>query len=101
MAAGVWSVSGGPVRFGELRQAVEGMSGKVLADTLRDLERDGIVTRTADDEVPPRVEYELTALCRTLREPLTALGRWAETYTGDVMSARESYDGRVTPAPFT
>jgi DNA-binding HxlR family transcriptional regulator len=97
----VIALSGGPVRFGELRQAVDGISGKVLADTLRDLERDGIVARTAYNEMPPRVEYELTALGRTLREPLTALGRWAETYIEDVMSARESYDRRVTPAAFT
>ena len=97
----VIALSGGPLRFGELRQAVDGISGKVLADTLRDLERDGIVDRTAYDEMPPRVEYELTALGQTLREPLTALGRWAEEYIEDVMSARESYDRRVTPAAFT
>ncbi|MCX6497510.1 MAG: helix-turn-helix domain-containing protein [Arthrobacter sp.] len=57
---------------------MDGISGKVLADTLRDLERDGIVDRTAYDQMPPRVEYELTALGSTLREPLAALGRWAE-----------------------
>ena len=70
----VIALSGGPLRFGELRQAVDGISGKVLADTLRDLERDGIVERTAYDEMPPRVEYGLTALGQALREPLTALG---------------------------
>lgn len=97
----VIALSGGPLRFGELRQAVDGISGKVLADTLRDLERDGIVARTAYDEMPPRVEYQLTALGRTLREPLAALGRWAETYMGDVMSARESYDKRPAPGALT
>ncbi len=97
----VIALSGGPLRFGELRQAVDGISGKVLADTLRDLERDGIVDRTAYDEMPPRVEYELTALGRTLREPLTALGRWAEKYIEDVMSARESYDNRLAPVALT
>ena len=97
----VIALSGGPLRFGELRQAVDGISGKVLADTLRDLERDGIVDRTAYDEMPPRVEYELTTLGRTLREPLTALGRWAEKYIEDVMSARESYDKRLTPGALT
>ena len=61
------ALSGGPLRFGELRDAVDGISGKVLADTLRDLERDGIVERTAYDEMPPRVEYELTTLGQTLR----------------------------------
>ena len=97
----VIALSGGPLRFGELRQAVDGISGKVLADTLRDLERDGIVDRTSYDEMPPRVEYELTTLGRTLREPLTALGRWAEKYIEDVMSARESYDKRLTPGALT
>ena len=97
----VIALSGGPLRFGELREAVDGISGKVLADTLRDLERDGIVDRTAYDEMPPRVEYELTALGRTLREPLTALGRWAEEYIEDVMSARESYDNRLAPGALT
>lgn len=93
----VIALSGGPLRFGELRQAVNGISGKVLADTLRDLERDGIVDRTVYDQMPPRVEYQLTALGRTLREPLTALGQWAEKYIEDVMSARDSYDNRPAP----
>ena len=90
----VIALSGGPLRFGELRQAVDGISGKVLADTLRDLERDGIVDRTAYDQMPPRVEYQLTALGRTLHEPLAALGRWAEKHIEDVMSARDSYDNQ-------
>lgn len=91
------ALSGGPLRFGELRDAVDGVSGKVLADTLRDLERDGIVERTAYDEMPPRVEYELTTLGQTLREPLSALGRWAEQHIEAVLSARESYDNRADP----
>lgn len=91
------ALSSGPLRFGELRDAVDGISGKVLADTLRDLERDGIVERRAYDEVPPRVEYELTSLGQTLREPLTALGRWAEQHIEDVLSARDSYDNRIIP----
>ena len=93
----VIALSGGSLRFGELRQAVDGISGKVLADTLRDLERDGIVDRTAYDQMPPHVEYELSALGRTLREPLTALGQWAEKHIADVMSARDSYDNRLAP----
>lgn len=88
----VIALSGGPQRFGAIRQDVGGISGKVLADTLRDLERDGILTRTAYDEMPPRVEYELTSLGHTLREPLTALGRWAEHHIEEVLSARSSYD---------
>ena|SRR5688572_102610 len=88
----VIALSGGPLRFGELRQTVDGISGKVLAETLRDLERDGILKRTAYDEMPPRVEYELTALGRTLRDPLTALGRWAEEHIEEVVEARQAYD---------
>ena len=90
----VIALSGGSLRFGELREAVDGISGKVLADTLRDLERDGIVTRTAFDEMPPRVDYALTPLGETLREPLTALGRWAESHIEEVQTARETYDDR-------
>ena len=88
----VIALSGEPMRFGELRQAVDGISGKVLADTLRDLERDGILTRTAYDQMPPRVDYELTALGRTLQEPLTALARWAEAHVEEVETARAEYD---------
>jgi DNA-binding HxlR family transcriptional regulator len=95
------ALSGGPLRFGELREAVDGISGKVLADTLRDLERDGIVDRTAYDEMPPRVEYAVTALGQTLRVPLTALGHWAEQHIEDVLSARESYDNRTAPSALT
>jgi DNA-binding HxlR family transcriptional regulator len=83
------------LRFGELRTVVDGISGKVLTDTLRDLERDGLVERRAYAEVPPRVEYELTALGRTLHEPLLALSRWAEEYIADVLVARETYDARL------
>ncbi|MCI2957035.1 helix-turn-helix transcriptional regulator [Agromyces atrinae] len=88
----VIALSAGPLRFGEVRSAVNGISGKVLADTLRDLERDGIIMRTAYDQMPPRVDYELTPLGRTLREPLTALARWAESHIEEVISAREEYD---------
>lgn len=88
----VITLSDGPARFGTIRQAVGGISAKVLSATLRDLERDGVLTRTAFDEMPPRVEYELTALGQTLREPLTALGRWAEQHIAEVIDARESFD---------
>lgn len=91
----VIALSDGPLRFKAIRQTVEGISGKVLAETLRDLERDGIVSRTAYDEMPPRVDYELTALGQTLREPLAALGRWAEDHIHKVIEARDSYDQRA------
>src|SRR5918999_6412286 len=74
----VIALSAGPMRFRDLRTGVDGISAKVLTETLRDLERDGLVTRHVYGEVPPRVEYELTPLGRTLHEPLLALSRWAE-----------------------
>ncbi|GAB3763804.1 winged helix-turn-helix transcriptional regulator [Microlunatus parietis] len=91
----VIALSDGPLRFGELRDTVQGISGKVLADTLRDLERDGIVERIAYNEMPPRVEYELTDLGRTLHEPLGALGRWAEQHIEQVLQARETFDRQL------
>ncbi|WP_169730996.1 winged helix-turn-helix transcriptional regulator [Lentzea kentuckyensis] len=83
---------GDGLRFRDLRVVVEGISAKVLTETLRDLERDGIVARREYAEMPPRVEYELTDLGRTLHVPLQALGLWAEEHTAEVLAARESYD---------
>jgi DNA-binding HxlR family transcriptional regulator len=88
----VIALSTGRMRFGVLRNTVQGISPKVLTDTLRDLERDGLVARYAYAEIPPRVEYELTALGRTLHTPLHALGRWAEENIPEVLAAREAYD---------
>lgn len=88
----VITLSDGPARFGVIREKVGGISGKVLAATLRDLERDGVLTRTAYDEMPPRVEYELTPLGLTLREPLTVLGMWAEQHIEEVLDARDAFD---------
>jgi DNA-binding HxlR family transcriptional regulator len=83
---------GNGLRFRDLRTVVEGISAKVLTETLRDLERDGLVARYEYAEMPPRVEYELTALGRTLHAPLQALGRCAEEHTAEVLAAREAYD---------
>ncbi|HSF97503.1 MAG TPA: helix-turn-helix domain-containing protein [Ornithinibacter sp.] len=94
----VIALDAGPLRFGELREAVDGISGKVLTETLRDLERDGVLSRTMYNEMPPRVEYELTPLGQTLRQPLTALGRWAEEHIEDVLRAREDYDQGTGPS---
>lgn len=84
----------GPLRFGDIRSALEGISGKVLTDPLRDLERDGMLIRQAYGEVPPRVEYELTPLGRTLIDPLNVLCRWAEQHIPEVLAARDTYDAR-------
>ena len=91
----VIALSNGPRRFGAIRDNVGGISGKVLSETLRDLERDGILTRTSYDQMPPRVEYELTPLGMTLREPLAALGLWAENHIEEVLDARDAYDRRL------
>lgn len=84
----------GPRRFGEIRAALDGISAKVLTDTLRALEEDGIVTRQVFAEVPPRVEYQLTDLGQTLHAPLDALRLWAETHIPEVLSARAAYAAR-------
>jgi DNA-binding HxlR family transcriptional regulator len=81
----------GPRRFGEIRDAM-GITGKVLTQTLRTLERDGLITRTAYPEIPPRVEYALTPLGRTLSEPLAAIRDWAETHVHDIVRARLLFD---------
>ena len=68
--------NGGPLRFSRLKERVEGVSQKVLTQTLRTLERDGLVTRTLYPQVPPRVEYEITALGRDLLKQVLPLWRW-------------------------
>src|SRR3954470_347291 len=80
------------MRFNELRHSIGGISQRMLTLTLRNLERDGLVTRTVFPEIPPRVEYELTELGRTLTEPLDALWQWASEHQHDVSIARQRYD---------
>ena len=84
----------GALRFGELRQAVGGISQKMLTTTLRGLERDGFVTRTMTPTIPPRVDYELTALGRSLLEPVRTLGDWARANIAEVKDARRRFDAR-------
>jgi len=85
----------GPRRFSDLQRGIEGISQKMLTQTLRALERDGLIKRTVYAEVPPRVEYELTTLGKTLCEPIAAIRDWAERFIADVTAAQESYDGRM------
>lgn len=91
----VGALADGPLRFGEIARRVDGVSQKMLTQTLRTLERDGLVTRTQFPEIPPRVEYELTDAGRSLQGPLKALEDWAVTHLGAVESARERYDAAV------
>jgi DNA-binding HxlR family transcriptional regulator len=85
----------GPLRFGHVRSAIGGVAPKVLTQTLRRLERDGIVTRKAFVEIPPRVEYELTPLGRSLEKPIREIASWAEGNLTRIERARERYDRRV------
>jgi len=82
----------GSVRFSELRRRIEGVSQKMLTQTLRGLERDGIVHRIAHPGVPVRVECTLTEAGRTLREPLRALEEWSIANLGGVSASQEAYD---------
>ncbi|MET9701131.1 helix-turn-helix domain-containing protein [Streptomyces sp. NPDC006529] len=79
-------------RFSELRREVGGVSEKMLAQTLRTLERDGFVLRVAQPVIPPRVDYSLTPLGREAAEQVWALARWTERSTGAVQAARAAYD---------
>jgi DNA-binding HxlR family transcriptional regulator len=90
----VSALAGGPRRHGQLRTRVAGVSQKMLTQTLRELERDGLVTRTVTPTVPVRVDYELTALGRTLVPVLGALKDWSETHIEQVLAAREAFDNR-------
>jgi DNA-binding HxlR family transcriptional regulator len=82
----------GDARFSELRRRIEGVSQKMLTQTLRGLERDGLVRRTVHPEVPVRVEYALTDAGRTLLEPLGALQQWAIEHLSDVSASQDAYD---------
>jgi DNA-binding HxlR family transcriptional regulator len=91
-----WSVliimllSDGPRRFNEIKRMVGGISQRMLTLTLRGLERDGLVTRTVFPTIPPRVDYELTDLGRSL--PVMALGLWARQHQSDIAAARLRFD---------
>jgi DNA-binding HxlR family transcriptional regulator len=82
----------GTLRFAQLRRAVDGISQKVLTNTLRGLERDGIVTRRIYASVPPRVDYSLTGLGRSLGDLVQGICRWAEANIEEVQEARLAYD---------
>ncbi|WP_231446171.1 winged helix-turn-helix transcriptional regulator [Brevibacterium zhoupengii] len=82
----------GPKRFSEIRMAIGGITPKVLTSTLRALVADGLVTREVFAEVPPRVEYELTDLGRSLLGPVEALRRWAEINVAAIVDSRDRAD---------
>jgi DNA-binding HxlR family transcriptional regulator len=84
--------AGHRLRFTELQRHIPGISLRMLTVTLRHLERDGLVRRTIHAEVPPRVEYELTAIGRTLIEPARELSRWAMSSYPTILDSRERFD---------
>ena len=82
----------GPKRFSEIKREVGGISQRMLTLTLRALERDGLVTRTVTPSIPPRVDYELTDLGRSLLAPVQALGNWALSNRESIEQARRRFD---------
>jgi DNA-binding HxlR family transcriptional regulator len=85
-------LSNGPLRFTELRDGIGRVAPKVLTQTLRRLERDGLLTREVFAEVPPRVEYTLTPMGRSLISPISAVTEWAETHVPAIAQAQQHYD---------
>ena len=96
-----WSVmivsrlGNGSMRFSEIRRAIDGISQRMLTLNLRGLERDGLVTRTVTPSIPPRVDYELTDLGRSLLDPVSALGRWAIAHRLRMEEARRAFDEKA------
>ncbi|MDQ1380721.1 MAG: hypothetical protein QOJ71_1440 [Actinomycetota bacterium] len=85
----------GTRRFSELRREIDGISQRMLTLTLRQLEREGLVTRTVFPVVPPRVDYDLTELGSTLLDTIQALVAWAGKHGNEIIAARAAYDARA------
>ena len=96
-----WSVliivllGAGPTRFSQIKRLVGGISQRMLTLTLRGLERDGLVRRTQYPTIPPRVEYELTPLGRSLWDAVEPLGAWARGHVKHIARARDAFDKKV------
>ena len=88
----ICSLEDGPQRFSELSRRLAGVSQKMLTQTLRTLERDGLVTRTVTASVPVRVDYALTPLGHSLLDPIKHVKTWAERHVPEVLEAQRSYD---------
>ena len=96
----LWQLnSHGRQRFSDLRDLVDGITAKVLTQRLRQLERDGLVSRTMHAEIPPRVEYEITDLGRSLAPVFCALVDWSDHHLPEVATARKDYDNSGKPLP--
>lgn len=90
----IMTLSDGPRRFSDLKREIDGISQRMLTLCLRGLERDGLVQRKVFPVVPPRVEYALTPLGQSLREPVIALGKWAHKHINVIDAARAAFDRR-------
>ena len=88
----VSTLGGGSKRFNELRREIPSVSQRMLTLTLRNLERDGLVNRTVTPSIPPRVDYELTDLGRSLQKPIMALEKWALDNVGTIHEAQARFD---------
>ena len=88
----VYALTQGKKRYSELKQQIVGVSPKMLIQTLRNLERRGLIQREVYPTIPPRVEYSLTPLGLTLVEPLAIIGEWAYQHISDVKTATDNYD---------
>src|SRR4051812_29780004 len=88
-----------PMRFNELRRLLDGITQKMLTQTLRALERDGLVSRTVYATVPPSVEYALTPLGATAGELTSAIAEWSVAHVPDILAARREYDARAAAPP--
>jgi DNA-binding HxlR family transcriptional regulator len=88
----VQTLSGGPRRFNELRREIPSVSQRMLTLTLRNLERDGLVSRTVTPTIPPRVDYALTELGQSLQKPICGLATWAMDHVGEIHAAQARFD---------
>jgi DNA-binding HxlR family transcriptional regulator len=104
LIGGKWSMlllctlRSGPVRTGALRRAIGGISQKMLTQTLRELERHGLIERVCYDEIPPRVEYKLTRLGRSLSELILDIERWLEAHYSRISDEARAFDKRCRAA---
>jgi DNA-binding HxlR family transcriptional regulator len=88
----VATLADGPRRFSELRREINSISQRMLTLTLRTLERDGLVSRKVTPTIPPRVDYELTPLGRSLQQPVLALAQWAVAHLPQISEAQATFD---------
>lgn len=91
----VMALANGPQRFSELKRAIDGVSQRMLTLSLRGLERDGLISRHVTPTIPPRVDYELTDLGVSLREPVNALGQWATEHIDCIRAAQARFDAKA------